>query len=529
MTIHPMNVFPWIFAEFKDAKRVYEKFVKFLIKGKQHEVGLTKGCLTKDCQENMSSSYPENVLLELSDVKIRYNKLRNKENKDLQINQTNNSEETNKLNESFEICIEKKNKLLLEKGQIVVIYGGNASGKSLLLKSILDNSLHKEKIINIRDSETETLLLLKNDEAKGDEQFFIKNSNISFVSQELWTFSGSIYENITFDTEYPLNITKINDYQLNSLGKIDNEKKSHFNEILNKCEMLKDINSFPEKENKIIDFKGSNISGGQKQRINIARAAFNRKSEIILFDNCLSSIDANIANLIFTNLFHFLKNQGKGILFVTSDNNWIDKADKVYFIEKNNLVLKNDSSQIRNIINNNSTNLKINEIGSEGDNTLLHSEEIDIPLKGNNSEDIQGNNKSLAEENIENIENENLSISYKTLIFFFSKAGYSLFLVTILFLAFMQLGRNFIELFLADWLKNDKLTMDKKQELQLLNMKYYALFVILHTIVTIGRSWFFAIYFLKACDKIYKLTIEKFIFSKIKFMQKFNIGYFTNL
>jgi len=123
----------------------------------------------------------------------------------------------------------------------------------------------------------------------------------------------------------------------------------------------------------------------------------------------------------------------------------------------------------------------------------------------------------------------NVSISYKTMIFFFSKAGYLMFIQTVLFLTFMQLGRNFIELFLADWLKNEKSDLNAKLNLQQRNMKYYALFVVLHTIATIGRSAFFAINFLNAAEKIYKMTIEKFIFAKIKCLQKFNIGFLTNL
>jgi hypothetical protein len=104
-----------------------------------------------------------------------------------------------------------------------------------------------------------------------------------------------------------------------------------------------------------------------------------------------------------------------------------------------------------------------------------------------------------------------------------------MFLTTILFLIFMQLGKNFIELYLAEWLKSSKDDLDMKFKIQISNMKYYVLFVILHSVATVGRSAFFAINFLKGAEKIYKITIEKFIFSKIKSIQQFNIGYLTNL
>ncbi len=56
--------------------------------------------------------------------------------------------------------------------------------------------------------------------------------------------------------------------------------------------MLKD------KENTIIGEKGINLSGGQRQRICVARALYS-DSQIYLFDDPLSAVDANVAKNLF--------------------------------------------------------------------------------------------------------------------------------------------------------------------------------------------------------------------------------------
>lgn len=577
-----MNVFPWIFAEIKDAKRVYLKFVKYLIKGKMLKINSENykdkdnELLANDEEENLnkkgndltyltSNKYSENILLKISDVTIKYNANANSIDNFNFIDDKNiekNKLSIQSMNENFNLSIDKLNELNIEKGEIVIIYGNNASGKSLLLKAILDYCIDESEVVHDhKHSETMILtnienysnienskLLFSSDKSilKNSDRIYVKNTNISYVPQELWTFSATLYENITFKCNEINNNLKNRDM---TEDKKQNQFKKRFEEVLKKCELIRDIESFPEKEFKIINFKGSNISGGQKQRINIARAAFNYESELLLFDNCLSSIDSNIANLIFDNLFQQLKREGKGIVLVTSDKKWLKNADKIYFIEKNKLI-KKDKLNFKGFFNsNNSLNSNLlKEDTAKNDSkenfTNKGSTENIKELKNFDTGDRKDEEKdSRINENEYNNKIEDLNsiiikadenpgnvfISYKTLIFFFSKAGYLMFLITVLFLTFMQLGRNFIELFLADWLKNDKADLDTKLALQRTNMRYYLLFVIMHTIATIGRSAFFAINFLNAAEKIYKITIEKFIFSKIKCLQKFNIGYLTNL
>ena len=56
------------------------------------------------------------------------------------------------------------------------------------------------------------------------------------------------------------------------------------------------------------------MSGGQKQRVSIARALI-KGHGILLFDDCLSAVDAKTENTIINNLYEFI--EGKTAILIT--------------------------------------------------------------------------------------------------------------------------------------------------------------------------------------------------------------------
>ncbi len=56
------------------------------------------------------------------------------------------------------------------------------------------------------------------------------------------------------------------------------------------------------------------MSGGQKQRISIARALV-KNHQLVVFDDCLSAVDARTENEIISNLYEFL--HGKTAIIIT--------------------------------------------------------------------------------------------------------------------------------------------------------------------------------------------------------------------
>ena len=66
-----------------------------------------------------------------------------------------------------------------------------------------------------------------------------------------------------------------------------------------------EIEGFAHKYQTMIGERGVTLSGGQKQRISIARALL-KDHEIVLFDDCLSAVDAKTENEIISNLYNYL-------------------------------------------------------------------------------------------------------------------------------------------------------------------------------------------------------------------------------
>lgn len=75
-----------------------------------------------------------------------------------------------------------------------------------------------------------------------------------------------------------------------------NEKR--YQEVLNKCSLLKDLELLPYGDCTVIGERGVNISGGQKQRIQLARALY-QDADVYLLDDPFSAVDAHTATSLF--------------------------------------------------------------------------------------------------------------------------------------------------------------------------------------------------------------------------------------
>ena len=78
--------------------------------------------------------------------------------------------------------------------------------------------------------------------------------------------------------------------------------------------VAKDIESFPEKYETMIGERGVTLSGGQKQRVSIARGLI-KDHQVVIFDDCLSAVDARTEKEIIENLDNYLT--GKTSIIIT--------------------------------------------------------------------------------------------------------------------------------------------------------------------------------------------------------------------
>ena len=200
-----------------------------------------------------------------------------------------------KFNESNDDNILSNINLNLSGNKLVMIVGKIGSGKTLLLKSLLNELTLSTGDMNI-------------------------DGKLSYSPQKSMMLSKSVKDNILFGKEYNL---------------------EWYNKVIHCCGLKKDILTFPNNDETIIGEKGINLSGGQKCRINLARAIY-QDTNIILLDDPLSSVDVNVSNHIFSNVF----DRENGIL---KDKLTILVTHQIQYLPKSDIVIVMDNRDIINI------------------------------------------------------------------------------------------------------------------------------------------------------------------------------------
>jgi ATP-binding cassette, subfamily B, multidrug efflux pump len=163
----------------------------------------------------------------------------------------------------------------IKAGQKVAIIGRTGSGKTTIAQLLL----------RMFDAQSGSIAL----DGHAIEQLSLNSlrNQISYVPQDVFLFSDSIAQNIQFGLAASLSKEQIAD-AAKSAG------------------ILKEINSFKEGFDTLVGERGVTLSGGQKQRISIARA-LSKNAPIIIFDDCLSAVDAKTENEIVQQFNQYLK------------------------------------------------------------------------------------------------------------------------------------------------------------------------------------------------------------------------------
>lgn len=164
----------------------------------------------------------------------------------------------------------------IKAGENLAILGTTGAGKSTianLITRMYDVTEGKILIddVNIKDYEIQNL-----------------RKQIGYVPQELFLFSDTILNNLTFGTE--------------------NISEAQVLEAAKDADLYQNIMNFPHKFETRIGERGITLSGGQKQRLSIARAIV-RNPKILILDDSLSAVDTNTENIILNNLKKIMQNR----------------------------------------------------------------------------------------------------------------------------------------------------------------------------------------------------------------------------
>ena len=188
-------------------------------------------------------------------------------------------------------------------GESLGIIGSTGSGKSTISNSIMRLfDIDKGKIL-FDDTDIKNL----------DIQHFRRQ--IGYVPQDVFLFSDTITNNILFGSENK-NYGNVKDAAVNA-------------------DLMRNINSFPEKFETKIGERGITLSGGQKQRISIARAII-KEPKILILDDCLSAVDTKTENIILENLKKIMLN--KTSIIISHRISSVKLAKKIIVIDDGKII-----------------------------------------------------------------------------------------------------------------------------------------------------------------------------------------------
>jgi ABC-type bacteriocin/lantibiotic exporter with double-glycine peptidase domain len=91
--------------------------------------------------------------------------------------------------------------------------------------------------------------------------------------------------------------------------------------------------------------KGINLSGGQKARVSLARAVYSDRN-IMLMDDPISALDANVKKKIFKNVF-LGKFSSKTRILVTHAVDFLHLVDTIILLNKGRIVLKGNYQELK--------------------------------------------------------------------------------------------------------------------------------------------------------------------------------------
>ena len=191
----------------------------------------------------------------------------------------------------------------LKEGETLGIVGKTGSGKSTLL----------DLIARLYDP-TEGKVIIDNQNANA---YTLNNLRevIGYVPQNPFLFSESIEDNIRFGK---------NDASIEEIVEAAKNAAVHNN-----------IKGFKDGYKTLLGERGVTLSGGQIQRISIARALI-KDPMILLFDDCLSAVDADTEEKILAHLNRI--SQDKTTCIVSHRVSSVKNADKIIVLKEGEII-----------------------------------------------------------------------------------------------------------------------------------------------------------------------------------------------
>ena len=199
----------------------------------------------------------------------------------------------------------------IKAGEKIAVVGRTGSGKSTLAQLLLHTYDPQKGMITydgipIKKIDTNSL-----------------RSQISYVPQDVFLFSETVSNNILFG--------------------VDTAPDEAIIKAAKQAGVHAEIEKFQEGYSTLIGERGVTLSGGQKQRISIARAMV-KDPQVVIFDDCLSAVDARTEKEIISNLYQYLDN--KTAIIITHRIFSLFEFDKIIVLDEGRIVEQGTHQQL---------------------------------------------------------------------------------------------------------------------------------------------------------------------------------------
>ncbi|XP_054779362.1 ABC transporter C family member 2-like isoform X2 [Prosopis cineraria] len=132
---------------------------------------------------------------------------------------------------------------------------------------------------------------------------------VAYVPQISWIFNATVRDNILFGSPFD---------------------PVRYEKAIDVTELQHDLELLPGGDLTEIGERGVNISGGQKQRVSMARAVYS-DSDVYIFDDPLSALDAHVARQVFDKCIKG-ELRGKTRVLVTNQLHFLSQVDRIILV-----------------------------------------------------------------------------------------------------------------------------------------------------------------------------------------------------
>ncbi|GJZ67089.1 ABC transporter C family member 13 isoform X1 [Tanacetum coccineum] len=367
--------------------------------------------------------------------------------------------------------------LAIPKGSLVAVIGEVGSGKSSLLNSVLGEM----KLI------------------KGS---LYSSESVAYVPQIPWILSGTIRDNVLFGKDYdPI----------------------RYSAVLEACALVADVSRMVGGDMAYIGEKGLNLSGGQRARLALARAVYHG-SDLVLLDDVLSAVDAQVASWILSNaILSPLMNQKTRIL-CTHNIQAIYAADMVVIMDKGQVKWVGSPTDCSSSTY--AAFVRQEELKTSSE-TKAQVESVDACTGVQESVVVESDGIDImdADDNIIRVE-ERKEGRVETSVYmnYAAFSGWYITVITCLSALLMQASRNGNDLWLSYWVDTAAFKLHP--------MSFYlvilCIFCSANSILTLVRAFSFAYGGLRAAIHVHNNLLKKLVDAPVAFFDQTPSGRILN-